>query len=206
MNPLKRWKFVIQIRGLDRVEKAVLNSLAYHAGNESLICWPSLKTIASETGYERTAVRNAIRRLSEKGLLKITSQSTGRVSNKYQLFLTQPVHNATVAECNGSVTHHQPVQKTASTGAQRYPNIEGTKKEQDTPPASSVWNVGEQLLGSRAYVGKLIGEFGETEVASALGQLSVLPEKADPKSYIRGMLASKSKQASKDATNLVDMC
>jgi hypothetical protein len=63
--------------GLGGPASAVLRDLADRA-NESGVCWPSLATIAADTGYCERTVRYALRRLEQHGLL--TVKQTGRGS------------------------------------------------------------------------------------------------------------------------------
>lgn len=52
---------------------------------------------------------------------------------------------------------------------------------------ATIWDVGEKLLGSRAYVTKLIAEYGESSVTSAIAECSKLNVN-DPRSWVRGVL------------------
>ena len=56
---------------------AVLRDLADRA-NDTGVCWPSLATIAADTGYCERTVRYALRRLEQHGLLAV--KQTGRGS------------------------------------------------------------------------------------------------------------------------------
>jgi len=50
--------------------KAVLLALANRANHDTLACHPSVERICEETEYGRTAVKDALRELSESGLVK----------------------------------------------------------------------------------------------------------------------------------------
>ena len=89
MTPLDRWQVVMATRGLSGVEKAVLNCLAYHADETSLEAWPSLETLALETGFGRTACWHAVRALEACGAISAVAKSEGRHSNRYHLHLDE---------------------------------------------------------------------------------------------------------------------
>jgi len=62
---------------------AVLRVLADHA-NSKAACWPSVATIANESGYSRRTVQYALRKLEAENLLK--TRQGGR-SNVYLLLM-----------------------------------------------------------------------------------------------------------------------
>jgi hypothetical protein len=199
MTPAERWRAVIEARDLSASEKAVLHVIAYHADAATLEAWPSVQTIASGAGLHQTTARRAIGALIAKEWISRIEQSPGRFSNRYRLQARQPSHGAGVKPShdarvrdpsNPSAAHGQPSQSARPTLAQRYPNrVIEQGKEHDAPSAPSVWDLGEQLLGNRQYVGRLISNFGEHPVAEAIGKLSILrPQPADCRAYIRGIL------------------
>jgi DNA-binding Lrp family transcriptional regulator len=55
---------------LDGVSKAILYALAYRANNQGE-CWPSIQTIARDSGFERTAVKNRLEKWQESGLVTV---------------------------------------------------------------------------------------------------------------------------------------
>lgn len=210
MTPIERWHAVMDIRGINGPDKAVLGCLAYHAGNSMPVeAWPALQTIADETGFSVTAVRNAIRSLARNGLLEFVEQSTGRHSNRYRLNLTQPLAtrrvkglNHTPREgLNPSRDARQPLARRASTPRQETTNKERTRNEQSneqnkTPTASSIWDVWIGIAGEkhRGTLGKLIGIHGEVEVAKAVAVVSS-KRPADPVAFIRGVLKKNTRGA-----------
>jgi len=69
--------------------KPVLIVLANIADNVIFECWPSLKTIAFESGYSRSAVQEALIKLKTDGYLTWKQQfiegGIGKTSNLYRL-------------------------------------------------------------------------------------------------------------------------
>lgn len=65
-------------------EKFVLIMLANYA-NEEGRCWPAVATLASDTGLSVAAVKKALKKLVERGLITRQSQSKGgrRTSSIY---------------------------------------------------------------------------------------------------------------------------
>jgi DNA-binding Lrp family transcriptional regulator len=55
---------------LDGVSKAILYALAYRANNQGE-CWPSIQTIARDSGFERTAVKNRLEKWQKSGLVTV---------------------------------------------------------------------------------------------------------------------------------------
>lgn len=70
-------------------ERAVLNALCYCHHAKTGACYPSLETLAVMTGYSRRRVIDAVRRLQERGLIRVEKRrgEKGRQgSNGYILF------------------------------------------------------------------------------------------------------------------------
>jgi len=83
---------VWQMRSLTPTQKLVLLCLAQHA-NAQGECWPSVATIAEETGYSARAVQLALADLRQAGHIKITPATSegGRCkSNVYRLANPEP--------------------------------------------------------------------------------------------------------------------
>jgi hypothetical protein len=59
--------------------------------------------------------------------------------------------------------------------------------QQNQDPKTQIWNAGENMLGSRALVGKLVKAHGEANVLHAIAQ-TITAAPADPKAYINGIL------------------
>lgn len=72
--------------GLTPVDKIVLLCLADRA-NDGGFCWPSVATIARETGVSPRGVQAALRRLRQLGLIDVRQSAGGRMSNVYRLHL-----------------------------------------------------------------------------------------------------------------------
>lgn len=136
MSPLDRWKAVMAIRVLTGPQKAVMNCLAYHANETTLEAWPALETISSETGFGRTAVRNAIQALLSSGALSSVEKSEGRRSNRYRVNLDEPTASRTVQPLNDSSREQfnlppgerEPAASRTSTCRLANPNKERTGK------------------------------------------------------------------------------
>lgn len=129
MNPVDRWRAVMEARGIPGPAKAVLGCLAFHAGGVDLEAWPSLKTIAEETGFAETAVRAAIRSLTAQGLIEQTEPGGGRHPNRYRLHLRDPLVKRTPRETNPSPHEPQPLASRASAPRETNPNKKRTGKE-----------------------------------------------------------------------------
>lgn len=56
-----------------------------------------------------------------------------------------------------------------------------------TSKPSSIWDLGQQLLGSRAFVTHLIKDYGESAVTAGIAELSTLSVN-DPRAWIKGKL------------------
>jgi DNA-binding MarR family transcriptional regulator len=81
-----RWAFAQEIPG---PEKLVLLVLANHADDERT-CYPSMATIARETGTSRCNVLRVIPKIVERGLLSFEKRVThhGKSSHLYTLSMT----------------------------------------------------------------------------------------------------------------------
>jgi len=81
-----RWAFDQTIPG---PEKLVLLVLANYADDER-ICFPSMATIAKDTGTSRCNVLRVVRKIAERGLISIEKRIThhGKSSHIYTLNMT----------------------------------------------------------------------------------------------------------------------
>lgn len=84
--------------GLGGPAAAVLRDLADRA-NETSVCWPSIATIAAETGLSERTVQRAVRKL-ESGRLIVTKR-TGRGSC-YTLQLADQIGHSVLSEVSES--------------------------------------------------------------------------------------------------------
>jgi GntR family transcriptional regulator len=88
-NQALNWAWKQQVRG---PAKAVLMNLADRA-NESAECWPSISTIARDTGIAKSTAKVALQTLREAGLIswkQRPSAKGGLTSSLYRLDLGQP--------------------------------------------------------------------------------------------------------------------
>lgn len=72
-------------------EKFVLVLLSNYA-DEHGICWPSIETLCEQTGLSRPAVKRALRKLVERGIVTKAKQKKGHLqtSNLYTLKWDDP--------------------------------------------------------------------------------------------------------------------
>lgn len=69
---------------LDPYEKLVLLSLADHSDDDG-VCYPSIKRLCDRTGMKERGVQNVIRRLTEKGWLKVEKNAGRKGANLYAI-------------------------------------------------------------------------------------------------------------------------
>ena len=84
-------KWSMKQRGLNPAEKAVLNSLAYHADDNGE-CWPSYRLIGQEAGVSRRSAIAIVKRLLEKSFIfckkryaNIDDERRNQTSNLFKL-------------------------------------------------------------------------------------------------------------------------
>ena len=87
MDLLKRLE-AMQALGLHPRDKAVLVWLAFHAGGSWPRCWPSVETLAKDSGYSRRTVVDALGALASRGLVEVRRRRSA--SNVYKLNLGSP--------------------------------------------------------------------------------------------------------------------
>ena len=78
-----------QVNKLTPTERSVLVLLCERANTKNE-CWPSVKSIARDTGFSRTTVQTTLRKLEDRGLLVTIVRNRkggGQTSNKYHLQL-----------------------------------------------------------------------------------------------------------------------
>ena len=83
--------------GLPAPQKAVLLVLANAQNSKTHQCNPSIRRLVQWTGFGRTAVVLAIRRLKARGLIVATRGSTPGASNNYEFLLPDPHRPAAAA-------------------------------------------------------------------------------------------------------------
>lgn len=119
-------------RGLSPPERLVLCNLADHS-NGSCKAWPAKETIQAEEGLSEATVRRALRRLEERGLVRVERPGGGfRVTTVYALALPdqdpanrrQPGHSDGLAgsntQSNSTAIPRHPDRNTPSTSTD-YP-------------------------------------------------------------------------------------
>jgi biotin operon repressor len=115
---------------------SVFMAICLHV-NEKGEAWPSLDTLVAETGYQRAAVVEAIKHLSDMGLVDIDRAS--HRSNTYrpmyaaygsesEIKLPNQLNNKAVRKSNSAVRFSNP--------SVRLPNSVGTKSEPEVEPLS----------------------------------------------------------------------
>lgn len=96
-----------ELSGLRGVEKSILNYLCDRFNVSYGYAWPSVGRIALDTGWSKTTILSATRKLEKKGLIQIHSQfyarDGSRASNRYYLpALASPPPKGQVFAVGGS--------------------------------------------------------------------------------------------------------
>ena len=151
-------------------EKIILILLADNANDESGECWPSQGYLAKRSGMSRQNVNLVINKLQEKGHIKIEHryrEDGGQRSNVYTVIPSLIIRQGGV--------------KSADT--------ESVSKESIQMNSPHIWDVWTDIAGHKAkpILGKAIKDFGEFEVAKAIGVV-LLKKPADPVPYFRAVL------------------
>ena len=81
--PGERWRWVCNAKTAGPA-KAVLFVLAEHANQETLVAWPSVDTMAKESGLHRTTVIRALQQLVEDGWVEVVERKH-RKSTVYRI-------------------------------------------------------------------------------------------------------------------------
>ena len=74
-----------KVKDLTEYQHRVLWAFLLHASSDTLEAWPSLSTLAKETGMRRTHVCDAIRLLTEIGLVETVEEGSRTTSALRQL-------------------------------------------------------------------------------------------------------------------------
>ena len=76
---------------VDPREKLILIILANYADPKG-VCWPSMATLAKDTGYCRRTILRSIHAMQKDGLLSFQNTKNGRLksSNRYKLAMSEP--------------------------------------------------------------------------------------------------------------------
>ncbi len=198
MTPVDRTAWVIGL-DVDCYAKAVLHVIAFRANNTTFKCWITVDRLAKEAGMSRRKVQATLRDLESAGLLK-SDRSAGRKANTYHLNMkANHAHRAPLNRARRAplrvVNRAQDVIQPCTTGIPTVHSVHPEPgkepgKEQGAPAAPSVWDIGAGILGNRTLLGKLIREHGEEVVGQAIASTD-LKRPADPKSYLLGILKTK---------------
>ena len=97
--------------------RVVLFALARYVNDDrrELVCWPSLTTLASNTGLNKRNVQNNIAELINIGLVTLIERGNGRRSSKYRLNLKLVDSESETVDL-GVVNHHPSNHKNTSSG------------------------------------------------------------------------------------------
>lgn len=87
--PADRWRLVMEAESIRGADRAVLAALAYHADQGTLQAWPSLATLARESGFHVSTTIRALQSLEKRGVITVLVRSTGGLkhSNRYRVNL-----------------------------------------------------------------------------------------------------------------------
>lgn len=92
MEPFVKFPSRYMALGLKAKELSVLLALRYRLGrNQS--CWPSITTIAKDSGLDRKTVIVVIERLESMGVIRVSRQPGGH--NRYYFFPQTSTENGT---------------------------------------------------------------------------------------------------------------
>lgn len=78
---------IIEDEGLKAADKSVYSVLCMYADNKTMDCHPSRETIMKKAGIGDHALRNSIRKLTEKGYIAVEKRTNyrGQATNLYIL-------------------------------------------------------------------------------------------------------------------------
>lgn len=102
-QPLFTWRSAVCESALKATTRHVLLTLSLHMNERGGSCFPSVDTLASETGLNRATVIRQLQVAEANGWL-VVSKSKGRTSNRYVAAIPpieQPSRKTTVAENDG---------------------------------------------------------------------------------------------------------
>ena len=129
-------------------EKLVLLAMADHARDDGTGCYPSIDTLARKTSQSRRGVQKIMRRLEQKGLIKPSRISRGRVTTEYEITLANrepgsllPITQPRTPEhstANGSAFNREP--GSPEPKQNRKAEAAGKKNtKHQNPDSDSVW-------------------------------------------------------------------
>jgi biotin operon repressor len=151
-------------------EKIILILLADNANDESGECWPSQGYLAKRAGMSRQNVNLVINKLREKGYIKLEHRYREDGGQRANVYTVIPGHVSRL-------------------GGVKSDDTESVSKESIQMNSPHIWDVWTGIAGDKAkpILGKAIKDFGEFEVAKAIGVV-LLKKPADPVPYFRAVL------------------
>ena len=155
---------------LSTSEKIILILLADNATDESGECWPSQGYLAKRSGMTRQNVNLVISKLQDKGHINIEHRYRDDGGQRSNVYTVLPCH----------VTRQEGVVLS---------DTESVSKEPILMNGLHIWDVWASIAGEKTkpILGKAIKDFGEFEVAKAIGVV-LLKKPADPVPYLRAVL------------------
>jgi DNA-binding MarR family transcriptional regulator len=162
------WRSLICESDLAPTTRHVALTLSLHMSVRGDSCYPSIKTLAEETGLSMSTVREHLRSLEEKGWLAC-EVGGGRRSNRY--WATEPAGTR-------QAPHREPVGTPPAAGDEV--SIEDPIEEEPSPAAPSsgklniVWDLLVEHFGEPATDSEK-GDFGKTvkEVTKAIRDVDI---------------------------------
>lgn len=94
-------KRIIEWRGLTATEKAVAHVFGYHADHDCRNSFPSMETVAAESGLKDVRwVKRIVRRLEQLGVLTAETEKTGgkSITTRYRVNLPNSGLETTLSE------------------------------------------------------------------------------------------------------------
>lgn len=120
---LWRWQRVLGTLDLPGPAKAIALWIASHCNSSRLVCYPSIATLSSESGFSRKTVERAISQLEDMGLIYVWRQKPEddkrRRTNHYAP--AWPEHHPTLAHiprCGEPARRGEPCQRRAGWGVE----------------------------------------------------------------------------------------
>ncbi len=154
--------------------------LSDNANDETGECWPSQTYLAKRSGLTRQSVNKIIKTLSDAGHITVQNRIGNgmKTSNMYRV----------LSSCTMSNNQTKGMSNIPTEGV-KISDIESVIEPVNEPSSDNIWSVWERFAGksARPVLGKLIKQYGEHEVAKAIG-VTILKQPADPKGYIYGVL------------------
>jgi Helix-turn-helix domain len=147
---IKVVRFVLERRDLTAPQKAVAFAMAWHAHEDGSGCYPSMDTLARESGYKsRRGVQLVVRSLEKKGLIAALEgyskgglgKALGKATTRYSFLLdgSAPENASSQAPVNCSTPTHEP--RFAGT---YEPQFTPTREQNDIHPRTPVRTKGPE--------------------------------------------------------------